>query len=438
MTTLRATGFALMLPCVVGASLAAQDTIPPPEGVRVGIEYRPGLRPSLVVLPGPGADSVRSILSRDLDYSDRFEVITLPADTAVQSSPVGPLNVALWRGLGANFAVGLRADGNAVVVQVWDVVAGLSKREERVGLPAPTDPAFRLSVHRMADEIVRWITGSPGAAASQLLFVVDRTLYRIDSDGAALIQVSPPGEQVLSPVWSPEGHHIAYTRFGLGAGSIVLQAAAGGTRTMLTGTGAALNITPAFSPDGRLLAFARSGEEGTDIFVADAVQNCCVQRLTVGRYADNLSPTFAPDGRHVAFVSTRAGSPQIYVMAADGTDQELLAPFDYGATGSSNAPEWSPDGASVVFHRDVNGSPQVFLVDVALRKVRQLTSAGRNEDPTWAPDGRHLAFVSDRSGQRQLWVIDTMTGRIRQLTFLGRVRLPAWSRRLSGATTESN
>src|SRR2546430_12419902 len=43
----------------------------------------------------------------------------------------------------------------------------------------------------------------------------------------------------------------------------------------------------------------------------------------------------------------RSGLPQIYVMAADGTDQQLFAPFDYGATGSSNAPEWSPDGQAV-------------------------------------------------------------------------------------------
>jgi TolB protein len=125
-------------------------------------------------------------------------------------------------------------------------------------------------------------------------------------------------------------------------------------------------------------------------------------------------------------------------MATDGTDQELLAPFDYGATGSSNAPDWSPDGASVVFHREVSGSPQIFLVDVAARRVRQLTSSGRNEDPTWAPDGRHVAFISDRSGRRQIWIVDVETGRVRQLATPGAARLPSWSRRLGRTTPVPN
>jgi TolB protein len=319
-----------------------------------------------------------------------------------------------------------------------DIGQGTVRREQRFLLPPGFDVAFRMAVHQAADEVVRWITGTPGYAASQLLFLVDRKLYRIDSDGSGVIQLSPPGEDVLSPVWSPDGRRYAYTRFGAGVGSLIVQSTPTGPKVTVTGTGTGLNITPAFSPDGRLIVYARSDESGTDIFTADLAQNCCIQRLTVGRYADNLSPTFAPDGRRVAFVSTRAGQPQIYVMAADGTDQELLAPFDFGATGSSNAPEWSPDGSGVAFHREVSRSPQVFIVDVASRKVRQLTSSGRNEDPTWAPDGRHMAFVSDRSGRRQLWVIDIVTGRIRQLTFVGQVRLPAWSRRFAGPAPATN
>jgi len=231
---------------------------------------------------------------------------------------------------------------------------------------------------------------------------------------------------------------MAYTQLVDGRGGVVIQTFASAATFVAPGSQTALNITPAFSPDGRTLAFAHSDEHGTDVYTANVTERCCAQRLTVGRYADNLSPTFSPDGRRIAFISTRAGPPQLYVMAADGTDQELLAPFDYGATGSSNAPEWSPDGASVVFHREVSGSPQIFVVDVSGRRVRQLTSSGRNEDPTWAPDGRHVAFVSDRSGRRQIWIVDIETGRVRQLVTPGATRLPSWSRRIGRATPIPN
>ena len=417
-----------------GPAAAQQDTLRPPGGVRVGIEYRPGVRPTLVVLPGAGVDSIRAIVSRDLDYSDQFEVVPLGQQDsgALAASPGGPsVNYDLFRTLGAEYVLQVDPAPAGATIRVYDVQAGAVRREQSFTLPPPFDVGFRLAVHRASDEVVRWITGTSGYAASRILYLVGRRLYRMDSDGAGITALSGPGEEILSPVWSPDGGRIAYTHFLAGRGTVVVWALATGQKTVLAGTTTALNITPAFSPDGRLLAYAHSSEAGTDIFTADAQQNCCVQRLTVGRFSDNLSPTYAPDGRRIAFVSTRAGTPQIYVMAADGTDQELLAPFDYGATGSSNAPEWSPDGAQVAFHREVNGTPQVFVVDVASRRVRQLTSSGRNTDPTWAPDGRHLAFVSDRSGQRQLWVIDTVTGRIRQLIFGGQERLPAWSRRLT-------
>ena len=52
--------------------LLAQDSARVEQGVRVGVDYRPGDRPGLVVLPGQGLDSVRAIVARDLDYTDRF------------------------------------------------------------------------------------------------------------------------------------------------------------------------------------------------------------------------------------------------------------------------------------------------------------------------------------------------------------------------------
>jgi TolB protein len=431
-----------------------QDTSLIDRGVRIGIIYRPGVRPGFVMLPRRGGgtflDSARVMIARDLDYGDRFEVITLPGGDSIRLATRGTargqagggtqattLNYPLYQALGADFALDVTAAGDTAVVTLHDVAAGGVRRELRTRLPAPTRRDFRQAVHRVADQVLQAALGTPGIAATRVLFVKDGKVYQIDQDGAALTLVSASDRQAMSPAWAREGRSFAYMEFQAGRGQLFVHDVATAKRTAVATTGTALDFTPAFSPDGQTLAFSRATEEGTDIYTMNLKDNCCVRRLTVGRFSDNLSPTFSPDGQRIAFVSTRPGLPQIYVMAADGTDQQLFAPFDYGVTGSSNAPEWSPDGQSVAFHRDVAGTLQVFVLDVRTRTVRQLTSVGRNEDPTWAPDNRHLAFVSDRSGYRQLWIIDLDTGRIRPLLQQSGARLPAWSPRLPEATSST-
>ena len=451
--------------------LSAQDTSAIDRGVRIGIIYRPGVRPGLVTLPrsggGAGLDSVRAIIARDLDYSDRFEIITLPggdsirlasstagtpptpatpsrgstsrSGTSRQSSTVGgsSLNYPLYQALGADFALDITRTGDTTLATLHDIAAASVRRTVRATLPPPTSPDFRLAVHRLGDQVVQAALGVIGIGATRVLFVREGKVYQIDQDGADQKLVSSTNRQAMSPAWAADGRHFAYMEFQAGKGWLYFQEMGTGTdkRTAVSTTGTALDFTPAFSPDQQTMVFSRATEEGTDLYSINIKSNCCLRRLTVGRFSDNLSPTFSPDGQRIAFVSTRPGLPQIYVMAADGTDQQLFAPFDYGVTGSSNAPEWSPDGQSVAFHRDVAGTLQVFVLDVRTRTVRQLTSVGRNEDPTWAPDSRHLAFVSDRSGYRQLWIIDLDTGRIRPLLQQSGARLPAWSPRLSEAST---
>jgi TolB protein len=445
----RCGGLAVLSAALIAAAprhLSAQDTSAIDRGVRIGIVYHPGVRPGMVVLQGraTGLDSVRAIVTRDLDYSDRFELITLPGVDSIRLATVAPgrsttggaaaapgLNYPLYQALGADFAVALAAvPGDTTVLTVHDVAAGGVRRELRARLPALADPGFRMAVHRLSDRVVEACLGVGGIAATRVLFVMDGKVYIIDQDGADQKVVSSSDHQAMSPAWATDGRRFAYMEFWQGHGRLFVHDVATGKRTPVATTGQALDFTPAFSPDGKTLAFSRATEEGTDVYTVNVKDGCCLQRLTVGRFYDNLSPTYSPDGQRIAFVSTRSGLPQVYVMAADGTDPQLFAPFDYGATGSSNAPDWSPDGQSVAFHRDVGGTLQVFVLDVRTRAVRQLTSVGRNEDPTWAPDSRHMAFVSDRSGYRQLWIIDLETGRIRPLLQKSGARLPAWSPRL--------
>ena len=414
----------------LAAPAAAQDSVPQAGGVRLTLRYDPGNRPSLVIVPGPGLDSVRAILKRDLDFSDRFETIIQPDGATAPAGPAGPLNYALYKNFGAAFALELSQVGTQTTIRLHDVNGGKVLNTMETRFADAGDPALRMQVHRASDEVVRWVTGTPGVAATRIAYVSGGRIMYMDFDGAAITALTPAGETALSPAWSPTADRIAYTRLGEGKGPVLIQRLSGGAPQVVPGAESALNITPMFSPDGQVLAYAQAGEQGTNIQVANVSDMCCVQRLTTGRFADNLSPTYAPDGQRIAFVSTRAGPPQIYVMEANGTNAELLVPFDFGVTGSSNAPEWSPDGVSLAFHREVSGGPQIFVLDIAGRRLKQLSSSGRNEDPTWAPDGKHIAFVSDRTGQRQVWVIDIETGRVRAITTGGASRLPAWSRRL--------
>jgi len=416
---------ALALAGTAGAA-RAQDTIPP-GGVRVGITYTPGTRPALAVVgaASAAADSVRAILQQDLDFSDQFEVLT---PSGAPATAAAPPDYRIYRALGADLAVTVVAGlSGAVSVDLHDVRRGALLRHATV---EGTGEQRRWAVHRAADDIVREVTGRPGSAATRLLFVKDGGIWRVDADGHGLTQIPVAGGPALSPAWSPDGRTMAYTAFVRSGQPVVIQDLATGERDIVPTTEDGLNITPEFSRDGTRLAFARATEDGTDVYVYDVARHCCVTRLTVGRFSDNLSPTWSPDGSRLAFISTRAGTPQLYWMDADGGNPDVAARFDFGATGPTNGPAWSPDGLSIAFHRDVAGTPQLFVLDVGTRVIRQLTGSGRNEDPTWAPDGRHVCFVSTRSGARQLWVLDVTTGRVRQLVSFGGARLPAWSPRL--------
>jgi TolB protein len=444
-----------LLAIAVGTTgAAAQDTTVVERGVRIGITYEPGVRPGMLVLGGErgsALDSARTIIARDLDYSDEFEMIALPLGDSLSlrirpaeedqgtTSFVPFVNYGLYAALGADFAVNVSPEtDSSVVVTLYDVPGETVRRELRIPPLNPAARGFRLRVHRIADEIVRAVTGVPGVAATQILFINAGRIYRVDFDGHTVEGLSTPGLVAMSPAWHPEGHQAVFTEFlENGQGPLYVLDLDTGRRSVIEVTVEnGLNYTPSISPDGRTLAFSRVDGEGTDIYTYNLADDCCLQRLTVGGFSDNLSPTFSPDGQRIAYVSTRPGYTQIYIMGSDGTGQELFAPFAYGVSGESHAPEWSPDGLNIAFDRYVSKVSQIFVMDVGNRVVRQLTSLGRNSDPTWAPDGRHLAFVSSRTGSKQVWIIDIETGRVRQLTRLGEARLPAWSPRIAERTNQ--
>lgn len=110
----------------------------------------------------------------------------------------------------------------------------------------------------------------------------------------------------------------------------------------------------------------------------------------------NLPLAFRSSERtgRIAFVSERDGNKEIYIMNADGSEQQRLtneaaADFD---------PAWSPDGQRIAFVSERAGNREIYIINSDGTGLMRLTNTSSEEvAPSWSPDGRRIAFVSDRA-----------------------------------------
>ncbi len=251
---------AITLAASVPVSVRSQE---PVQGVRIGLTYSAGTRPGLYVLPMRGqlADSIRAIITRDIDFGDRVSVIAPDSG----APPTGKLNYPLYARLGAAAVLQLTLNaGGGIHVVLHEVGAGRVMNTSDFAVAAPALSAeWRRSLHLVSDEVERWITGVAGISATRVLFVRGGTLWQVDSDGAGAQQVGGIGS-ALGPVWHPNGTTVAYTEMlDDGTRVVVRDLVRGTARRFVQEPGS--NSAPTFSPDGRTLVFS-SGSDGTDLF----------------------------------------------------------------------------------------------------------------------------------------------------------------------------
>ncbi len=120
----------------------------------------------------------------------------------------------------------------------------------------------------------------------------------------------------VTPSWSPDGSLIAFVSNRAGNPQVHVIGADGSGERRVTMAGA-YNTSPRFGPNGRIV-FAGMDEFRSDLFVVDLQGN--IQRLTQDQ-GNNKDPAWSPDGRHIAFLSSRDGGWKVWIMTEDGRYQ---------------------------------------------------------------------------------------------------------------------
>jgi TolB protein len=380
---------------------------------------------------GPVAFDIAGVVSADLKSSGRFAPI---AESDMVSKPTQPdrINFADWRLLKVDYiAIGTLTetapDQFTTVFQLFDVLRG----EQILGYRFMSGRAdLRATAHRISDMIFEKLVGVPGVFSTQIAYVSeekrsDGKRFRLivsDADGENAHIVADSPQPLLSPSWSPDGRRLAYASFEGDQQAVFVQTLKTGTRERISAR-KGVNSSPAFSPDGRLLALTLSNDQGNlDIFTLD-VSTQVLRQLTTDAAIDTEA-AWSPDSRTLYFNSDRSGGPQIYRVGAEPGARAQRVTFE----GIYNArPRVSPDGKKVAIVYGANNQYRIGVIDAASGALQILTNGKLDESPSFAPNGAQIIYATRNNGRGVLASVTT-DGRIQQeiASVAGDVREPVW------------
>lgn len=232
---------------------------------------------------------------------------------------------------------------------------------------------------------------------------------REEHGSGALLRLTRDGLDKERPNWAPDGRRLLFARHdsgGMHVWQYVLDTKTPGAAARRLTDRKEPEYNGAFSPDGSRVLFAAIALSGTQGNLDLASINADGGGLkTVFAGTGPLShqdwPAWSPDGRRIAFSSTHEGNQEIYAAEADGTKLVRLT----NSSGIDAHPCWAPDGRSIAFATDRWGGMELAIVRPDGSGIIRVTrSRGLDDYPAYAPDGRRLAFVSNRDGQFEVYV----------------------------------
>jgi Tol biopolymer transport system component len=280
--------------------------------------------------------------------------------------------------------LGLVQQGSAEIVYV----AGSGKAARLVAIREDGTSKRRLTSSRYPE-----LTPAYSPDGNRIAFSSQRganeDVYVMSADGRNVRRLTSHAAPDAQPAWSPDGKRIAFVSRRAGNFKIYVMNADGSRERLLTsGPRWVTDSSPSWSPDGRWIGFASSRvKDGNPEIFKMRPDGSRVTRLTFTDTAGEVSPddgfpAWSPDGRSIAFSSTRAtGQHDLWVMRSDGKTPRRITRTprfdDWGA-------RWSRDGKHIVFWAVALNSPvnDVYVVNADGSHLRRVT---RGTSPVWRP-----------------------------------------------------
>lgn len=376
---------------------------------------------------------VTAVVTSDLGNSGQFDPMAVEDMVA---RPTQPSDVRFrdWQIVDVDaLLIGeMREDGPerySISFQLFDVLRGELLLGNRL---TASGADLRAAGHRIADMVYEELTGIRGVFGTRIAYVTENrdappeqrfSLIVADADGENPQVITTSPDPLMSPAWSPDGRRLAYVSFEGDQSAVYVQTISTGTRLSVS-MRKGINGAPTFSPDGRRLALTLSLDDGNlDVYTLDLATQV-LRRVTESSAIDTES-AWSADGRTLFFTSDRAGGPQVYRVSAEPGGRARRVTFE----GRYNSrPRVSPDGETLAVVHLVQQDYRIATIDIETGLTQVLSSGQLDESPSFAPNGA-LVIYATRDGNRGVLASVSTDGRIKReiASAAGDVREPVWS-----------
>lgn len=255
----------------------------------------------------------------------------------------------------------------------------------------------------------------PKAAAAlpgRILYVADSDIWVWERGQSRRLTNDRVSRQ---PVWSPDGKRIAHIKIHTSSSELWVMDTDGANSRMLTHNFSTIlqknnwAFRPAWWPDSSRLLYL-SDETTKDLMVWQMDPQSKQRRLFVsvpdGEGGLDM-PSISPDGKRLLAISYRTASvkPQVFTFGLPSGPWRQLTEHPEGVYD----PVWSPDGTKIAYTARERGRHDLWVMNADGSQQQQLTDSGTCRAPCWSPDGQHVAFISASAGTFDIWQVPMPT-----------------------------